>query len=65
MSLPFWLDQKFIYFLCHSQTFCATPKDDSYSASTKCFEKTINAIKWLDWLKKFGLAQKFLGLVEG
>ena len=34
-------------------------------AGTKVFEEALNAIKFLDWLKKFGPAQKTLGLVKG
>ena len=36
-----------------------------FCAGTKVFEEALNAIKFLDWLKKFGPAQKTLGLVKG
>jgi hypothetical protein len=29
------------------------------------FEETLNAVKFLGWLKKFGLAQNILGPVKG
>ena len=32
---------------------------------TKVFEEALNAIKFLDWLKKFGLAQNILEPVKG
>ena len=57
-------DQKFIYILCQSQTFCARTKDDLHSVK-KVFEEALNAIKFLDWLKTFGPAQNILGLVKG
>ena len=64
-------DQKFIYILWQSQTFCARQKDDLHSvkknfcAGTKVFEKALNAVKFLGWLKKFGPAQNILGPVKG
>ena len=36
-----------------------------FSAGTKVFEEALNAIKFLDWLKKFGQAQNILGNVKG
>ena len=63
--------QKFIYILCQSQTFCARQKDDLHSvkkffcAGTKVFEKALNAVKFLGWLKKFGPVQNILGPVKG
>ena len=63
--------QKFIYILWQSQTFCARQKDDLHSvklvfcAGTKVFEEALNAVKFLGWLKKFGLAQNILGPVKG
>ena len=36
-----------------------------FCAGTKVFEEALNAVKILGWLKKFGLAQKFLGPVKG
>jgi hypothetical protein len=32
-----------------------------FFARTKVFEEAINAVKFLDWLKKFGPAQIILG----
>jgi hypothetical protein len=64
-------DQKFIYILWRSQTFCARQKDDLHSvkfvfcARTKVFEQAVNAVKFLGWLKKFGPAQNFFGPVKG
>ena len=61
-------DQKFVYILWQSQTFYARQKDDLHSvklfffAGTKDFE---NAVKFLGWLKKFGLPQNILGPVKG
>ena len=36
-----------------------------FCASTKVFEEELNAVKFLGWLKKFGLTQNILGLVKG
>ena len=64
-------EQKFIYNLWQSQTFCNRQKDDLHSvkfvfcAGTKVFEEALNAVKFLGWLKKFGTAQNILGLVKG
>ena len=64
-------DQKFIYILWQSQTFCASQKDDLHSvklvfcAGTKVFEEALNTVKFLGWLKKFGPAQNILGPVKG
>ena len=61
-------DQKCIYILWQSQTFCARLKDDLHSvklffcAGTKIFEE---AVKFLVWLKNFRPAQNFLGPVKG
>ena len=49
-------DQKFIYILWQSQTFCA---------GTKGLEEALNAVKFLGWLKKFGPPQNILGPVKG
>ena len=63
-------DQNFIYILWQSQTFCARQKDDLHSVNffcvgTKVFEVALNAVKFLGWLKKFGLSQNILGPVKG
>ena len=34
-------------------------------AGKKAFEEALNAIKFLEWLKKFGPAKNILGPVEG
>ena len=57
-------DQKFIYILWQSQTFCLTQKDDLHLVKL-VFEESLNAIKFLDWFKTFGPAQNILGPVEG
>ena len=36
-----------------------------FSAGTKVFEEELNAVKFSDWLKKFGPAQNILGPVKG
>ena len=36
-----------------------------FCAGTKFFEEALNAIKFLDWLKKFGPAQNIFGPVKG
>ena len=36
-----------------------------FCAGTKVFEAALNAVKFLGWLKKFGLAQNILGPVKG
>jgi hypothetical protein len=64
-------DQKFIYILWQSQTFCARQKDDLHSAklvfvpSQKFLEEALNAVKFLGWPKIFGPAQNILGPVKG
>ena len=64
-------DQKCIYILWQSQTFCARQKDDVHSVKlffcdgTKGFGEALDAVKFLSWLKKFGPAQKILGPVKG
>ena len=49
-------DQKFIYILWQSQTFCARQKDDLHLLKL-FFVLAQNTVKFLDWFKKFGLAQ--------
>ena len=58
--------------MCQSQTFCARKKDDyvafskiGFIAGTKVFEEALNAVKFLDRLKNFGLAQNILRPVKG
>ena len=50
--------------LCQTKRWFALSKI-GFWAGTKVFEEALNAIKFLGWLKKFGLAQKILGPVEG
>ena len=63
LSKFFVSDQKFIYLLWQSQTFCASKI--GFCAGTKYFEEALNAIKFLEWLKTFGPAQNILGPVKG
>ena len=62
-------DQNFIYMLWQSKTFSARQKDDLHSVQlfffSKVFEKALNAVKFLGWLKIFGPAQNILGPVKG
>ena len=57
-------DQKFIYILWQSKRWFAFSKS-GFCAGTKVFEEALNAVKFLGWLKKFGLAQNILELVKG
>ena len=54
-------DQKFIYILWQSQTFCAWQKNDLHSVKLIF----VPAQKFLKRLKKFGSAQNILGPVKG
>ena len=36
-----------------------------FCAGTQVFEEALNAVKFLGWLKKFGLAQNILGPLKG
>ena len=56
--------QNFIYILCQTKRWFAFSKI-GFCASTKVFEKALNAVKFLGWLKKFGTAQNILGPVKG
>ena len=64
-------DQKLIYILLQSQTFCARQKDDLHSVKflfcfgIKVFEEALNAVKFLGWLKRFGPTQNILGPGKG
>ena len=64
-------DQKNIYILWQSQTFCARQKDDLHSLKlvfvplTKVFEEALNVVKFLGWPQKIGPAQNILGPVKG
>ena len=50
--------------LCQTKRWFAFSKT-GFCAGTKVFEVALNAVKFLDWLKKFGLAQIILGPVKG
>ena len=64
--------QKFIYvhivpvtnILCQNKRWFAF-SNIGFCAGTKVFEEALNAIKFLDWLKKFGPTQNTLGPVKG
>ena len=56
-------DQKLMYILWQSQKSFPFSKF-GFCASTNVFEEALNAIKFLDWLKKFGPAKNILGPVE-
>ena len=59
-------DQKFIHIFWQSQKFCARQKDEiGFCACTKVFGEALNKVKFLGWLKKFGLSQNILGPVKG
>ena len=60
-------DQKFIYILWQSQTFCTrfAFSKIGFCTGTKVFEEALDAVKFLGWLKKFGTAQNILGPVKG
>jgi hypothetical protein len=50
--------------LCQKKRWFAFSKI-GFCAGTKVFEEAINAVKFLDWLKKFGPAQNILDPVKG
>ena len=50
--------------LCQTKRRFAFSKID-FCAGTKVFEEALNAVKFLGWLKKFGLTQNLLGPVKG
>ena len=50
--------------LCQTKRLFAFSKI-VFCAGTKVFEEALNAVKFLGWLKKFGLAQNILGPVKG
>ena len=54
-------DQKFIYILWKSQTFCARQKNGLHSVKLVF----VPAQKFLDWLKKIRPAQNILGPEKG
>ena len=69
----FWACPNFLVLTKNWYTFCASPKHFvphqkityilpfskfGFCAGTKLFEEALNIIKFLDWLKQFGLAQK-------
>ena len=50
--------------LCQTKTLFEFSKI-GFCASTKVFEEALYAVKFLGWLKKFGMTQNILGLVKG
>ena len=50
--------------LCQTKRRFAFSKID-FCAGTNVFEEALNAIKFWDWLKRFGPAQNILGPVKG
>ena len=50
--------------LCQTKRWFAFSKI-VFCAGTKVFEEALNAVKFLSWLKEFGLAQNILGPVNG
>ena len=50
--------------LCQKKRLSAFSKI-GFCASTKVFEKALNAVKFLGWIKIFGPAQNILGPVKG
>ena len=50
--------------LCQTKRWFAFSKI-GFCAGTKVFEEALNAVKFLGWLKTFGLAQNILGPVKG
>ena len=50
--------------LCQTKRWFAFSKI-GFCAGTKVFEEALNAVKFLGWLKKFGLAQNILRPVKG
>ena len=70
MPCPFVPDQKCIYVLWQSQTYCDKQKEDLYlvklfCAGIKVFDEVRSAVKILGWLKKFGSAKNILGPIKG
>ena len=50
--------------LCQTKRWFAFSKI-GFCAGTQVFEEALNAVKFLGWLKKFGLPQNILGPVKG
>ena len=50
--------------LCQNKRWFAFSKI-GFCAGTRVFEEALNAVKFLDWLKKFGPAENILGPVKG
>ena len=50
--------------LCQTKRWFALSKI-GFCASTKVFEEALNSVKFLGWLKVFGLAKNILGPVKG
>ena len=67
----FWASLKiWLHLMPVKNNLCKTKRWFAFSkivfcASTKVFEEALNSVKFLDWLKKFGLAQNILGPLKG
>ena len=67
----FWAGPKiYLHIVADPKILCRTKRLLAFSKigfcpGTKVFEEALNAVKFLDWLKKFGSAQNILGPVNG
>ena len=52
-------------FWAGSNNLCQTKSKIVFCATTKGFEKALNTVQFLGWLKKLGLSQNILGPVKG
>ena len=60
----------YLHIVAVTNILCQTNRPFAFSkigfcVGTKVFEESLNAIKFLDWLKTFGPAQNILGPVKG
>ena len=58
-------DHYYLNFVAFSEYMNFTFSKIGFCAGTKGFEVALKAVKFLDWLKKFGLAKNILGSVKG
>ena len=56
---------KTLFTYCGSHKYFVPDSKIGFCAITKGFEEELNAVKFLGWLKKFGMAQNILGPVKG
>ena len=67
----FWASPKiYVHIVLVTNILCQTKKWFAFSkivfcACTKVFEKVLNAVKFLGWLKRIGPAQNILGPLKG